>query len=60
MTKEAYTAGSNIRWGTDSYINYGSSFCDNQEITTDIITGWYDGFIRPRAEKDRDVQLDNR
>lgn len=38
MTKEAYTAGSNIRWGTDSYINYGSSFCDNQEITTDIIT----------------------
>lgn len=52
-----YTTGSNIKWGTDSYINHGSSFHDDQEITAGLITGWYDGFIRPRAEKNKDVQL---
>lgn len=53
-----HTTGSNIKWGTDSYINHGSSFRDDQEITASLITGWYDGFIRPRAEKNRDVQLE--
>jgi len=53
-----HTTGSNIKWGTDSYINHGSSFRSNQEIKSDLITGWYEGFIRPRAEKELDIQLD--
>lgn len=53
-----YTTGSNIKWGTDSYNNHGYSFRDDQEITLDLITGWYDGFIRPRADKGIDVQLE--
>lgn len=53
-----YTTGSNIKWGTDSYINHGASFRNNQEITSDLITGWYEGFIRPRAEKELDIQID--
>lgn len=52
------TTGSNIKWGTNSYINHGYSFRNNQEITSDLITGWYEGFIRPRAEKELDIQLD--
>lgn len=53
-----YTTGSNIKWGTDSYIGYGFFFHNDKEITTDLITGWYDGFIRPRADKDKDIQLE--
>lgn len=51
------TTGTNIKWGTDSYNNHGYSFRDDQEITVELITGWYDGFIRPRVDKDIDVQL---
>jgi type II restriction enzyme len=50
-----HTTEANIKWGTDSYINHGYLFDDNQEITMDLITGWYDGFIRPRAEKELDI-----
>jgi len=53
-----HTTGKNIKWGTDSYINHGYSFRDNQEIKIDLITGWYEGFIRPRVNKDIDIQLE--
>ena len=53
-----HTTGKNIRWGTDNYINHGYSFRYDQEIKVDLITGWYDGVIRPRADKDIDVQLE--
>lgn len=53
-----YTTGNNIKWGTNSYINHGYSFRKDQEIKVDLITGWYEGFIRPRVEKDIDVQLE--
>lgn len=53
-----HTTGSNIKWGTDSYADYGFHFRDDQEITAGLITGWYDGFIRPRADKDREIQLE--
>lgn len=52
-----HTTGKNIKWGTDSYINHGYSFRDDQEIKIDLITGWYEGFIRPRVDKDIDIQL---
>ena len=53
-----HTTGKNIKWGTDSYINHGYSFRDDQEIKIDLITGWYEGFIRPRVDKDIDIQLE--
>lgn len=53
-----HTTGKNIKWGTDSYINHGYSFRDDQEIKIDLITGWYDGFIRSRAEKNSDIRLE--
>ncbi|PRY80131.1 Eco57I restriction-modification methylase domain-containing protein [Alkalibacterium olivapovliticus] len=53
-----HTTGKNIKWGTDSYINHGYSFRDDQEIKINLITGWYEGFIRPRIDKDIDIQLE--
>jgi len=53
-----HTTGKNIKWGTDSYINHGYSFRSDQEIKIDLITGWYEGFIRPRVDKEIDVQLE--
>lgn len=53
-----HTNGKNIKWGTNSYINHGYSFRDDQEIKIDLITGWYEGFIRPRVDKDIDTQLE--
>ena len=53
-----HTTGKNIKWGTDSYINHGYSFRNDQEIKIDLITGWYEGFIRPRVDKDIDIQLE--
>lgn len=53
-----HTTGKNIKWGTDSYIIHGYSFRDDQEIKIDLITGWYEGFIRPRVDKDIDTQLE--
>lgn len=53
-----HTTGKNIKWGTDSYINHGFSFRNDQEIKINLITGWYEGFIRPRVDKDIDIQLE--
>ncbi|MGO4961432.1 Eco57I restriction-modification methylase domain-containing protein [Jeotgalibaca porci] len=53
-----HTTGKNIKWGTDSYNNHGYSFRYDQEIKVDLITGWYEGFIRPRVDKDIDIQLE--
>jgi len=53
-----HTTGKNIKWGTNSYINHGYSFRDDQEIKIDLITGWYEGFIQPRVDKDIDIQLE--
>lgn len=53
-----YTTGDNIKWGTDSYISHGYSFQNDQEIKNNLITGWYEGFIRPRADKELEVQLE--
>lgn len=46
-----YTTGKNIKWATDSYKQYGEGFYEDREITPNLITGWYDGFIQPRANK---------
>ena len=53
-----HTTGKNIKWGTNSYINHGFSFRNDQEIKINLITGWYEGFIRPRVDKDIDIQLE--
>ncbi|MFW3504859.1 Eco57I restriction-modification methylase domain-containing protein [Aerococcus viridans] len=50
--------GKNIKWGTNSYVNHGYAFQDNQEIKINLITGWYEGFIRPRVDKDIVIQLE--
>lgn len=55
-----HTTGKNIKWGTDSYINHGFSFRNDQEIKINLITGWYEGFIRPRVDKDIDIQLERK
>jgi len=52
------TTGKNIRWGTNSYAQNGFNFNEEQEIKVDLITGWYEGFIRPRSEKGADEQLE--
>lgn len=53
-----HSTGTNIKWGTNSYSTNGYSFSDDQEITANLVTGWYEGFIRPRADKDIDTQLE--
>src|SRR5690625_8011707 len=55
-----HTTGKNIKWGTDSYINHGYSFRDNHEMKINLITGWYEGFIRPRVDKEIDIQLERK
>lgn len=53
-----YTTGKNIKWATDSYQQYGEGFYEDREITPNLITGWYDGFIQPRANKaEKDQQF---
>lgn len=52
------TTGKNIRWATDTYSKCGESFREEKEIKVNLITGWYDGFIRPRVDKDSDIQIE--
>ncbi|UTH02872.1 Eco57I restriction-modification methylase domain-containing protein [Macrococcoides canis] len=51
-----YTTGQNIKWATDSYKHHGEGFYEDREITSNLITGWYDGFIQPRANKTKKDQ----
>ncbi|SEQ41488.1 Eco57I restriction-modification methylase [Ignavigranum ruoffiae] len=51
------TTNKNIRWGTDNYSYLGSDYSEDREIKVDLITGWHDGLIQPRADKANDVQL---
>lgn len=48
-----YNTKQNIKWATDSYINYGIKFQKDKEITADLITGIYDGIIQPRINKEK-------
>lgn len=51
-----YTTEQNIKWATDSYKHHGEGFYEDREITSNLITGWYDGFIQPRANKTKKDQ----
>lgn len=53
-----WTTLKNIRWGTDNYSYLGSDYSEDKEIKVDLITGWHDGLIQPRADKANEVQLE--
>ena len=46
----------NIIWATDDYAYLGEGFYFNQTIEIPLITGDFEGIIKPRSEKAKDVQ----
>lgn len=50
------TAGRNIIWATDSYINQGKGFKPKDRIKPELVTGIYGKLIQPRAAKSREEQ----
>lgn len=46
------TTKTNIRWGCDDYINYGTQYRADQEILPELITGIHTSVIQPRVAKD--------
>ena len=53
-----YSTGRNIKWATDNYSQSGINFEKENEIKQHLITGWYNGLIRPRAEKDTEIKIE--
>ena len=48
----------NIIWATNNYKKYGAQVYDeNSEIKTELVTGIMGNLIKPRALKDREMQL---
>lgn len=45
------TTGKNIIWATDSYSQYGKTYCDRYEITKGALLGMNPVLIQPRAFK---------
>ena len=46
----------NIIWATDDYAHLGEGFYFNQTIEIPLITGGFEGIIKPRSEKAKDIQ----
>lgn len=46
----------NIIWATDDYAHLGEGFYFNQTIEIPLITGSFEGIIKPRSEKAKDIQ----
>lgn len=53
-----FSTGKNIKWATDNYSKAGINFEEEKEIQSNLITGWYNGLIRPRAEKDTETKIE--
>lgn len=53
-----FSTGKNIKWATDNYSKAGIKFEEEKEIQANLITGWYNGLIRPRAEKDTETKIE--
>lgn len=52
-----HTTQKNIFWATDDYQNFGKEFQYFSNIQTDFITGEFGQVIRPRAKKNKVLQL---
>ena len=53
-----YSTEKNIRWATNNYSGSGIGFEEEKEIKAQLVTGWYNGLIKPRAEKDHETRLE--
>lgn len=51
-----HTTGKNIFWATDNYAEMGEGFNYYDEIMPACITGKYGKIIRPRVQKDKELQ----
>lgn len=51
-----HTSGEKIFWATDSYTEAGKGFHYQDPITPTCITGKYGSVIRPRVQKNRELQ----
>ena len=51
-----HTTGKNIFWATDNYAKMGEGFNYHDEIMPACITGKYGKIIRPRVQKDKELQ----
>ena len=51
-----HTTGKNIFWATDNYAEMGEGFNYHDEIMPACITGKYGKIIRPRVQKDKELQ----
>ena len=50
------TTGNNILWATDNYSNKGRSYYFNSTISVELITGKNGQLIKPRVQKDKELQ----
>ena len=46
-----HSSNKNIIWATDDYAHLGEGFYFNQPIEVPLITGGFEGIIKPRSEK---------
>ena len=51
-----HSSGHNIIWATDDYASYGDGFYFFQPIEYPLITGDFEGIIKPRALKAKEIQ----
>lgn len=51
-----HSSGRNIIWATDDYASYGEGFYFYQPIEYPFITGEYEGIIKPRSVKAKEIQ----
>lgn len=51
-----HSSGQNIIWATDDYSSNGEGFLFHQPIQSALITGKYEGIIRPRSVKSKEIQ----
>lgn len=51
------TSGSNIIWATNDYLSYGEEYSFDSPIIAEQITGENGTIIKPRVEKDLQIQL---
>ena len=51
-----HSSGRNIIWATEDYASYGDGFYFYQPIEYPLITGDFEGIIKPRAVKAKEIQ----
>ena len=51
------TTGSNIKWGTTDYAEYGELYAEDKPILPELVTGEYASVIQPRSAKSKEAQV---